>query len=340
MISEKGIRVRMKGRVQGVLMRRGIKAEAEKLGIRGSAENKNDGTVEVLAFGTSEALTKLLAWCHKGSFLSSVSGIDFEWIELASHVSGFSIVRRGNYIEDKFHALHNLSKLLGTSDIVLPKHVAVIPDGNRRWAKEQNLSTFEGHKKGINNSIDLFNEARRLGIPYFTLWGFSTENWNRSEQEIKFLMQIFKSFLERLKKKFKEEEVRFHHFGRKDRLPKPIVGLLTELEKLTVHFKKGDLGLALDYGGRDEILRAVKKIEHNTASVSEEGINKALDTNTFPDVDFIIRTSGEQRLSGFMPWQGTYAELYFAKEHFPAFGVPEFERAIADFSRRKRNFGA
>jgi undecaprenyl diphosphate synthase len=337
-----GITIILLGRVQGVMLRRGIKTRADALGLSGFAENKEDGTVRIVAEGPRERVQKLLNWCYKGTNLANVQGLEFRWEAPYLSRAGFSIIRRGTYIADKFAALKNLSKgIHGMSPVtlILPKHVAVIPDGNRRWAKERNLPTFQGHKKGVENSINLFNEAQRLGIPYFTWWGFSTENWNRSNQEIKFLMQIFKNYLEKLKKKLREEEIHFRHFGRRDRLPKPVILLLSELEKLTDGFSKANLGLALDYGGRDEILRAIKKMEMDKTSISKESFEHALDTGGFPDPDLIIRTSGEQRLSGFMPWQGTYAELYFAKENFPAFGVPEFQAALADFGKRKRNFG-
>ena len=343
MLDRVSITIILLGRVQGVMLRRGIKARADTLGLSGFAENKEDGTVRIVAEGSRERVQELLDWCYEGTKLANVHGLEFHWGAPYLSRAGFFIIRRGNYIVDKLAALKNLSKEIHETShmpLILPKHVAVIPDGNRRWAKERSLSTFQGHKKGVENSVNLFNEARRLGIPYFTWWGFSTENWNRSNQEIKFLMQIFKNYLEKLKKKLREEEIHFRHFGRRDRLPRPVILLLSELEKLTNGFSKANLGLALDYGGRDEILRAVKKIESAHESVSEETLENALDTGDFPDPDLIIRTSGEQRLSGFMPWQGTYAELYFAKENFPAFGVSEFQVALADFGNRKRNFGA
>ncbi|MEK7611846.1 MAG: polyprenyl diphosphate synthase [Patescibacteria group bacterium] len=335
----KRISITIKGRVQGVLMRRGMKSEADKLGIFGFAENVSDGSVFAIAEGEESNLKKFLDWCYAGSTLAKIESLEFRREDARNDFSEFSIERKGNYVSDKIAAFKNLSDHYLKKEIV-PKHVVIIPDGNRRWAKQQGREAAKGHEQGAETTMALLEEAIRKGIPYFTLWGFSTENWNRSKYEIDHLMRIFRGYLKRIETKLHEQEASFKHFGRKDRLPQDIVTELHNLEETTRRYKKGSLGLALDYGGRDEILRAANQLRGSQTEIGEEAFSSALDTHNFPDPDLIIRTSGEQRLSGIMPWQAAYAELYFAEELFPDFGVPQFQVALADFNKRKRNFGA
>ena len=326
------------GRVQGVFFRRGAKDEADRLGLVGFAANKKDGTVEIVAEGTRNALEIFLDWCWRGTRLAKVENLAMTWGAAEGNLTAFEVLRSGTYLADKLAALKNLSHIFRTPEIV-PRHVAIIPDGNRRWAKNHKLESFRGHKQGLENTFGLLDEAARLNIPYFTLWGFSTENWKRDSLEVDFLMKLFRGYLGRLRERLFRRQIQFRHFGRRDRLPKDIVEGLEKLEAATAGFGKGSLGLALDYGGRDEILRAVNRLKAMPGEVSEASFADALDTKGFPDPDLIIRTSGEQRISGLMPWQGTYAELYFANELFPDFGVPQFQTALADYNRRKRNFG-
>ena len=188
--------------------------------------------------------------------------------------------------------------------------------------------------------MDLLDEAFRLKVKYFTAWGFSTENWKRADREVNFLMQLFRRSMDRFERKFLEKKIRFCHFGRKDRLPKTIAVRMAALEEKTKQFTAGAFGLAIDYGGRDEILRAVSRLREEGGEVSERALSQAMDTRDFPDPDLVIRTSGEQRTSGLMPWQSAYNELYFAPEQIPDFGPAQLRGALAEFSRRKRNFGA
>lgn len=241
------------------------------------------------------------------------------------------------------------------NELNIPNHIVIIPDGNRRWAKSKGLPSFEGHRKGFETANADIRKARELGIHTLTLWGFSTENWNRSKEEIDYLMKLFETNIENNLEEAKKSEARIYHLGRKDRLPKPLLEKIAKAEEETKNFEKHVLNIGLDYGGHDEILRAIKKaMEDGTTaeSLSEVtgklkdkypyyGFKKYLDTKDqpYPYPDLIIRTSGEQRLSGFMSWQMAYAELYFAEVHMPDFGPEELVKALEDYSSRNRRFG-
>jgi len=224
----------------------------------------------------------------------------------------------------------------------IPRHVSIIPDGNRRWAREKGLVESMGHIKSTNyeNVKSLIAKAKDLGVEYLTLWGFSTENWNRGEKEKEILFEIIGNLTNELRRDAKENRVRFRHIGRKDRLPKELVEKLKKLEEETSGFDEFNVQLCLDYGGRDEILRVVNKLlESGKKEINENDFVNNLDTSGIPEPDLIIRTSGEKRLSGFMPFQGVYAELYFPDVHFPDFNDKELEKAVEEFGKRKRRFG-
>ncbi len=178
-----------------------------------------------------------------------------------------------------------------------------------------------------------------MGIRVFTFWGFSTENWKRPSREIQFLMKAFLQLTRKFKQDAMEERIRVVHLGRKDRLPKDVLEGLKDLEESTKDFNKYYLALAIDYGGRDEIIRAVQKMKSTNGEV--QNLDKYLDTRDlpYPDPDLIIRTSGETRLSGILPWQGVYAELVFVKKHFPDFTAGELEKCVLEYSKRVRRFG-
>ncbi|MEK6854993.1 MAG: polyprenyl diphosphate synthase [Nanoarchaeota archaeon] len=221
-------------------------------------------------------------------------------------------------------------------------HVAIIPDGNRRWAKLKGMITKEGYSKSgsYENLKKLFDEARKMGVKYFSIWGFSTENWKRDKGEIDYVMNLIFRGLKKFREEVSKEEIRFRHVGKKDRLPKEIVNEIEKLEKESAHYKDFTVQLCLDYGGRDEIIRAVNKIiKDGKRKVDEKSFASYLDTPEVPDPDLIIRTGEERRLSGFMPYQGAYAELYFSEKHFPDFGPKELREAVNEFSRRARRFG-
>jgi len=227
----------------------------------------------------------------------------------------------------------------------VPDHLAVIPDGNRRWARSRGLAPTEGHKKGAEVMLNLFRMAREWGIHTVTFWGLSTENWiERSEQEVKLLMKIIARFLDKSLAEAKEEGVRVIHLGRKDRLPKILLDKIKKVEEETKNNTKFVFNIALDYGGQDEIVRAVQKMI--AAGVQEKDVNiklidSYLDTHDqpYPYPDLIIRTSGEQRTSGILLWQSHYAETYWEPSHLPDFNAEKLKDAVLDYSRRRRRFG-
>ncbi len=222
-----------------------------------------------------------------------------------------------------------------------PLHVAIIPDGNRRWARERGLAEVKGHEDSTRRDrlIELFEEARAMGVKYLSLWGFSTENWNRSKIEKRFLFKLVGKTVEQLRDYAVEKKVRFRHIGRRDRLPRALVESLERLEKDTEKFDSMNVQLFLDYGGRDEILRAVEKAKLAGEILNENNFMNYLDTSGLPEPELIIRTGGEKRLSGFMSFQSIYSELYFTDSYFPDFGTEEFRKAINWFSSRERRFG-
>jgi len=226
----------------------------------------------------------------------------------------------------------------------IPKHVVIIPDGNRRWAKEKGLPTFEGHRRGFELTTKLVKKAKSLGIKILTIWGFSTENWNRSKKEVGYLMKLYETMIDQNLKQALKEETRIIHIGRKNRFGDVLRNKIIRAEDKTKNFSKHYLVIALDYGGRDEMLRVINKIKDQKSkikNINEMNINNFLDTKDlpYPDPDLIIRTSGEQRTSGFMIWQATYAEYIFVKEYFPDFSPQLFERCIREYSQRQRRFG-
>lgn len=227
---------------------------------------------------------------------------------------------------------------------IVPDHIALILDGNRRWARAKGLTPSEGHKAGYFAVRKVADASRNIGVHTFTVWCFSTENWSRNAKEIKAIMALVRYLVRDFRKNAMKDGVRFVHLGRKDRLPKDIAKLITELEKETKKKKKHVLNVALDYGGRDEMVRAVKKIvndEVDENKIDEKLIGSYLDTGDqpYPNPDLFIRTSGEQRTSGLMPWQLSYAEYYFESDHLPDFSPDKLKEAILDFSRRRRRFG-
>jgi undecaprenyl diphosphate synthase len=227
----------------------------------------------------------------------------------------------------------------------VPNHIAIIPDGNRRWARCRGLHPTEGHKRGAQRTLELMRIARKWGIHTITFWGLSTENWlERNEKEVKILIEIIGSFLDKNLKEAQEDRVKIIHLGRKDRLPKALMNKIVNAEEQTKNNKNYILNLALDYGGQDEVIRAVQNIIRD--KISPEDIDKDLldsytDTHDqpYPYPDFIIRTSGEQRTSGLFLWQSPYAETYWEHCHLPDFTVDKLREAILDYSRRRRRFG-
>jgi len=222
-----------------------------------------------------------------------------------------------------------------------PKHVVIIPDGNRRWARNKGLTSTAGHVRAgsYGNLSSLFKEAKKLGVRYLSLWGFSTENWNSGKKEVDIIMRLILKGLNEFDENADENRVRFVHVGRKDRLLDKLVERIESLEEKTKGFEGLTCVLCLDYGGRDEIVRAVNKVLEKGERVDEESFAELLDTKGIPDPDLIIRAGGEKRFSGFMPYQSIYSELYFTDVYFPDFEAVELRKAVGDFGKRERRFG-
>lgn len=229
-----------------------------------------------------------------------------------------------------------------SSQLKALNHVAIIPDGNRRWAMQKGLPSIEGHRRGFDMIQNLAKYLRSIDVRILTVWAFSTENWNRDKKEIDYLMGIYERWLDIDLKTALKEEIRIIHLGRKDRLNGSLRKKLEDAEEKTKHFTKFYLGVALDYGGRDELLRATQQVLSSKFKVqSESDFEKFLDTKDFPypNPDLIIRTSGEQRTSGFMSWQSAYSEYIFPPVHLPDFNVDELKKCIEEYHHRKRRFG-
>jgi len=241
-----------------------------------------------------------------------------------------------------------------------PKHVAIVMDGNRRWAKAKGLSTFEGHRRGEERIEPIVDTAIELGIPYLTFWAFSTENWNRTAKEVAFLMQLYRHVLHKKVDKFHKKNVKINIIGNLAMFPKDIQRKTGQWMEKTKNNKKITVNIALSYGGRDEILRAVEKWrsspkfnppaggqsfppQRDPASggtkLTAEQFSSYLDTAGQPDPDLLIRTGDAQRLSGFLLWQIAYTELYFTKTLWPDFTPEKFKEALKEYKLRQRRFG-
>ncbi|MBI2636253.1 di-trans,poly-cis-decaprenylcistransferase [Candidatus Peregrinibacteria bacterium] len=219
-------------------------------------------------------------------------------------------------------------------------HLAIIPDGNRRWAKKRRLQPWKGHETAIEKFRSITEWCRkdpRVGI--LTVWCFSTENWKRDSKEISMLMEIYEKYLRQERNGFIEHKTRFIHSGRRDRIPKSLSALIEEVEDATKNQTEFILNLAVDYGGKDELIRAIRKLRQPD-SVTEESFRRLLDHPELPDVDMIIRTSGEQRTSNFFMWETAYAEWVFLKKHFPELTVNDIKNAVDEFAGRTRRFGS
>lgn len=229
----------------------------------------------------------------------------------------------------------------------IPKHVAIIMDGNGRWAKERKKVRMEGHREGAKNLRKLCNDAMDIGITHMTVYAFSTENWNRPESEVKFLMNLLRQGLDQYRKDAIESDIRIRVIGDITRLDKELQTKIANIVELTKANKSFNLQIAINYGSRDELIRAFHKMAHdikdsklNIADINEEVFTTYLDTNDIPDPDLMIRTSGEQRLSNYLLWQLAYAEFYFTDVKWPAFDRNELYKAIYYYQNRDRRFGA
>lgn len=220
----------------------------------------------------------------------------------------------------------------------LPRHVAFIMDGNRRWARGKGLSQLQGHSAGVDALEPLVDYAIEAGIPYLTFWAFSTENWKRQKREVDFLLKIFRERLDKKIDNFHQKNVRIHVIGNLLMFPKDLQEKTKRWMEKTKNNKKITVNIALSYGGRDEIMRAIHKLP-DSKTITKEEFGNYLDTAGQPDPDLLVRTGGGIRLSGFMLWQMDYAEFYFTKTFWPDFTPKEFEKALNWYQEQKRNFG-
>jgi undecaprenyl diphosphate synthase len=228
----------------------------------------------------------------------------------------------------------------------LPKHLAIIMDGNGRWAKKQGMLRVFGHEKGTKSVKQTVENCAKLGIEFLTLYAFSTENWNRPKIEVDTLMKLLISALKKELNTLQENNIKLNAIGNLDSLPNSVRKELQEVINKTENNTRMTLTLALSYGARDEIINAVKiiseKVKNNiisTEAIDESIINQHLYTQNMPDVDLVIRTSGEHRISNFLLWQIAYAEFYFTEVLWPDFNEEELQKALISYQKRERRFG-
>jgi len=239
-----------------------------------------------------------------------------------------------------------MTKLENIDKNQLPKHVAIIMDGNGRWAKKQGKPRVFGHKNGVKSVQEIVEAAAELGINTLTLYTFSTENWNRPKQEVDVLMGLLVKSLRKELKTLTKNNIKLQTIGKINELPIKVVNELNEVIEKTKNNSRLTLNLALNYSAKEEIVNAIKNISKKVVNkaisieeIDENIINNHLYTVTLPDVDFLIRTSGEKRISNFMLWQIAYAELYFTDVLWPDFRKEDFFQAIAEYQHRERRFG-
>lgn len=224
----------------------------------------------------------------------------------------------------------------------VPKHVGFILDGNRRWAKERGLPTLEGHRNGYENLKKIAREAFNRGVEYVSAYVFSTENWNRTQEEVNYLMNLAMKIATKDAKELIKENIKIVVLGIEDKVDPKLTKAWRDAEEDSKNNTGGTLAICFNYGGQIEIADAVKKIVQSNIKVDEitpELVSKHLYHPEVPTVDLMIRTSGEQRISNFMLWRIAYAEMYFTDVHWPAFTVEELDRALQEFASRNRRFG-
>lgn len=242
-----------------------------------------------------------------------------------------------------FFTREEISKIQTNS---VPKHIAIIPDGNRRWAYERDSSSEEGHQHGADIIIDIVKAGKELGVQTLTFYVFSTENWLRPQEEVDAVMWLIETYLIEQKDRMIEEGIKLNVIGDMAKLPVSLQKVIENTKKATLYCDKVDLILAINYGGRDDIIRAIKKMfveyQHNqltSESITEEQISNYLDTANWSDPELLIRTSGELRVSNFLMWQISYAEIYSVDVYWPDFKPHHLYNAVIDYQKRKRRLG-
>lgn len=225
----------------------------------------------------------------------------------------------------------------------MPKHIAMIMDGNRRWARKYGKEITEGHRAGAQNLADLVDHCEKLGVESLTVYALSTENWRkRAKKEVKGIFDLLVEIVKKKKEEYKRRGIKFFVLGNIQAFPRRVKDAIGEMLNIVKKHERMRFNVALNYGGRDEIIRAIKKMMKDgirPGEVDEDLVDEYLDTNGQPDPDLIIRTGGEIRLSNFLLWQMSYAELYFTDTFWPEFGPEKLEKAIYEFQDRERRFG-
>ena len=228
-----------------------------------------------------------------------------------------------------------------TQNRILPRHIAIIMDGNGRWAKRRHLPRTAGHAAGSKNFKDIARYCNKIGLEYLTVYAFSTENWKRPKEEVNGIMDLFRQYL-RDTENFKGENISLQFIGSRENLPEDIIALMAKAESDSADATGMHLNIALNYGGRDEIVSAVRAIVREgiePRNITEETLSQHLYTAGQPDPDYIIRPSGEYRLSNYLIWQSAYAEFWFSDVLWPDFRPKHLEQAIDDYNKRNRRFG-
>jgi undecaprenyl diphosphate synthase len=228
------------------------------------------------------------------------------------------------------------------TNVPLPQHVGIIMDGNGRWAQAQGKARTRGHLEGVKAAKRIVRAALTAGVRYLTLFTFSTENWKRTDKEVSYLMFLIKNHLRRESKFYEDNEIRVVSSGNLDRLPSDVVQVLDRVKARTASFDRMTLNLAIDYGGRDEIIRAVNRAlnEGKNGKITEQDIQSRLDHPEIPDPDLIIRTGQECRISNFLIWEGAYSELYFSSKMWPEWHESDLKEALDSYGCRERRYGA
>jgi len=221
----------------------------------------------------------------------------------------------------------------------LPVHLGFIVDGNRRWAKAQGLPTLEGHRRGLRQVEVVAEECFKRGVKFASFYLFSAENWNRSAEEVEYLMKLVIMNVDRLAKKMLKQNIKLAILGARERVPDEVLMATDKAEKMTADCTGGTLGVCFNYGGRDEIVQAVRSLVEQGKEISEKTVSENLYCPEIPDCDMIIRTSGEQRISGFLLWRAAYSEFLFLSKMWPEMGQEDVGDILAEYAKRNRRFG-
>ncbi len=224
----------------------------------------------------------------------------------------------------------------------IPHHIAIIPDGNRRWAKEHRLSPLQGHKRGVEVFEKVGIAAIERGVKHLTFWGFSSDNWKRPKPEVRYLMQLIRWVFSEKIHDLHQKNIRLNFIGRLDEFTQDLQRVIEKAKATTAKNTRGIMTIALNYGGREEIIDMIRKaisLRMQPNQVTMTSAQQLLYAPSMPNVDLIVRTSGEERLSGYLPWEGVYSELYFSEKYWPDFTPRDLDDALAEYSKRQRRFG-